>query len=222
LSKYKTIDLSAYKTITVETVRFINTELENLEKTCIQASDVLNCISNGINTAITDNILYKNTPALIEIVGAFGIGKTPKQLPAIPYAGITIAGITWGISGSLAKTKAQEASMEVKIETERMACALDGLKAVINRVGEGETLLYSLSVKLKKSLGKLQSLAGENPELTEEAAKELDNSVRLVKSIKQVIETDVCNADGFLTKKSGIIFRKIEKEILSPRCGDFD
>jgi hypothetical protein len=173
----------------------------------------LNCISVGVNTALNDIIPYKNTPVLIEIVGAFGAGKTVNQLPPIPYAGLTMAGITWGISGNLAKTRAQEASVEAKIETERMACVLDGLKAVEKRIAEGETLLYALSGKLKKSLTSLQSLAGDKKELSEEAVKELDVSVNLVKSIKQVIETDICNADGFLTRKSGVIFRKIEKEI---------
>jgi len=94
-----------------------------------------------------------------------------------------------------------------------MACVLDGLKAIENRVAEGETLLYALSDKLKQSLTALQSLDGNGAELSQEAAKELDASVQLIKSIKQVIETDICDASGFLTKKSGVIFRKIEKEI---------
>jgi hypothetical protein len=183
LSKYRTIDLTAYKAVTVESVRFIGVELENLEKTCIQASDVLSCISAGINTALNDRIPYKNTPILIETAGAFGVGKTVSQLPSIPYAGITMAGICWGINGSLAEAKAWEESMEAKIETERMACVLDGLKAVENRVVEGESLLYALSGKLKKSLTTLQSLTGDKKELSEEAAKELDVSVNLVKSI---------------------------------------
>jgi hypothetical protein len=194
----------------VETVRFISAELENLEKTCIHASDILNCISIGINTALNDNIPYKNTPVLI---GAFGLGKSFKGLPAIPYAGITMAGINWGISGSHAKTKAEEESIEIKIETEKISGVLAGLKAIEKRVSEGETLLFALSAKLKKSLGALQSLAGNDNELSTEALKELDISVHLIKSIKQVIETDICNTDGFLTRRSGIIFRKIEKEV---------
>jgi len=213
LSKYKTIDLSAYKTVAVASVRFINVELDNLEKVCIQASEVLNCIAVGISTALNDRIPYKNTPILIETVGAFGMEKTAKQLPAIPYAGITMAGISWGISGSLAKTKAQGEVVEAKIETERMACVLSGLKAITNRIAEGEALLYALSRKLNKSLKALQSLAGKDSELSEEAGKELDTSVQLIKSLKQVIETDICNADGLLTKKSGVIFRKIEQEV---------
>jgi len=210
LSRYKTVDLSAYKAVAVESVRFIGAELDNLKKSCIQASDVLNCISVGLSTALNDRIPYKNTPMLI---GAHGVGKTAGQLPSIPYAGITMAGICWGINGSLAKTKAQDEAVEAHIETERMACVLDGLKAIENRVAEGETLLYALSEKLKQSLAALQSLDGNGAELSQEAAKELDASVQLIKSIKQVIETDICDAGGFLTKKSGVIFRKIEKEI---------
>jgi hypothetical protein len=213
LSKYRAVDLSAYKTITVETVRFISAELENLEKTCIQASDVLNCISVGINTALNDNIPYKKTPVLIATIGAFGLGKSFKGLPALPYAGITMAGINWGISGSRAKTKAEEESVETKIEAERISGVLAGLRTVEKRIKEGEALLFTLSDKLKKSLGALQSLAGNDVELSEDALKELDASVRLIKTIKQVIETDICNTDGFLTRKSGVIFRKIEKEV---------
>ena len=213
MSKYKSIDLSAYKTITVESIRFIGAELGNLEETCIQASDVLNCISIAINTELNDRIPYKNTPAILEIIGALGGRKTFKGLPAIPYAGITMAGVNWGIAGSHAKTKAEKESVEVKIETERMSNVLSGLRAIENRVNEGKALLYALSVKLKKSLDKLQELASDSTELSDEAAKELDISVKLIKSIKQVIETDICNADGFITKKSGVIFHKIEKEI---------
>jgi hypothetical protein len=213
LSKYRKIDLSSYKSIAVENVRFINAELENLEKTCVQASDVLSCISIGISTAINDRVPYKNTPILIETVGAFGIGKNPKQLPAIPYAGITMAGISWGISGNLAKSKAQEAAVEVKLETEKISGVLTGLKAIEKRVTECEVLLFALSGKLKKSLDKLQSLAGESIELSEEAAKEIDVSVQLIKSLKQVIETDICSANDFLTKKSGVIFSKIKQEV---------
>jgi hypothetical protein len=212
LSKYKSIDLSAYKAITVENVSFINAELDNLENACIQASDILNCISVGFNTALNDRIPYKNTPVLIEIVGASGV-KSTAQLPAIPYAGITMAGISWGISGSLARTRAQEASLETKIETERMAGVLSGLRALGRRIDEGEALLYALSGKLRKSVDALKALTGGEGEISQAAAKEIDICVRFVKSLKEVIEADICNADGFLTKNSGVIFRKIQQEV---------
>ena len=213
LSKYKTIDLSTYKAVTIENVRFINAELENLEKSCIQASDVLNCISVGISTALNDRIPYKSTPVLIENIGVFGVEKTSKGLPAIPYAGITMAGICWGISGSLAKTKAEEASVETRIETERMSCVISALKAIEKRVTEGEALLFALSGRLKASLDALQSFAIKDGDFSEDAAKKIDTSIWLIKSLKQIIETDICNSDGFLTKKSGVVFRKIEQEV---------
>ncbi|MCL2044743.1 MAG: hypothetical protein FWG89_11460 [Treponema sp.] len=150
---------------------------------------------------------------MIEIIGASGVNNTAKGLSAIPYAGITMAGISWGISGSLAKAKAQVTSVDTRIETEQMVSVLDGLKTIDRRVAEGEALLYSLSIKLKKSLDALQSLPVKEGELSEAAAKEIDTSIRLIKSLKQVIETDICNADGYLTKKSGVIFRKIEQEV---------
>ena len=210
LSKYKKIDLSTYKSISIENVRFINTELENLEKTCIQASDVLNCISVGIKTALTDNIPYHNTPALIQIVGLLGFGNILKYLP---YAGITMAGVTWGISGSLAKSKAEGEAVCIKIEAQRMSGVLYGLKAIESRVDEGEALLYALSKKLKKALDKFKSLVGKSDELSEDATIELNASIQLIKSIKQVIETDICNAEGFLNRNCGIVFRKIEQEV---------
>jgi len=222
LSKFKSIDLTASKTIEIDNIRFINAELLNLEKSCIQASDVLSCISVGINAALNDCIPYKSTPVIIEIVGALGVKNTIKHLPAFPYAGITMAGINWGINGNLAKIRAQETSVEIMIETERMACVLSGLRAIERRVDEGEALLYALSAKLKMSLDKLRSIPEESKDLSEKTQNELDASIRLVKSIKEIIETDICDANGFLTKKSGVIFRKIEKEVSSPRCGDFD
>ncbi len=103
--------------------------------------------------------------------------------------------------------------MEAKIETERMAGVLSGLRAISRRIDEGEALLYALSGKLRKSVGALKTLASEEGEISQETAKELDICVSLVKSLKQVIEADICNAGGFLTKKSGVIFRKIEQEV---------
>ena len=209
LSKYKSIDLSAYKTITVDSIRFIGTELGNLEETCIQVSDILNCISIAVNTGLNDRIPYKDTPVILEIIGALGARKTFHGLPAIPYAGITMAGVNWGIAGSQAKTKAEDES----IETERMSGVLSGLKAIENRIDEGEALLYSLSAKLNKSLIKLQELTCDNTELSEKASNELEICVNFIKSIKQVIETDICSADGFITRQSGVVFHKIEQEV---------
>jgi len=123
LSRYKTVDLSAYKAIAVESVRFIGAELDNLKKSCVQASDVLNCISVGLSTALNDRIPYKNTPILI---GAHGVGKTASQLPSIPYAGITMAGICWGINGSLAKTKAQDEAVEAQLKRKEWPAFLTG------------------------------------------------------------------------------------------------
>jgi hypothetical protein len=204
LSKYKKIDLTAYKSVAVESVRFFNSELENLNSSCIKASDILNCVSVGISTALRDCIPYANTPVLINI---------PVQLPGIPYAGIAMAGITWGISGSLAKTNAQAQALGTRIEAERMLTVLEGLKSIEERISEGGALLYALSGKLWKSLEALQGHDGTGERLSDEAAREIDASVRLVKSIKQVIETDICSANGFLTKESGIIFRKMLKEV---------
>jgi hypothetical protein len=124
-----------------------------------------------------------------------------------------MAGITWGISGSIARSRAREEAVETIIETERMACTMSGLKAIANRIAEGEALLYALSKKLRKSLAALRAYAVTDGGLSEEAARELDTSVRLIVSLKNVIETDICNAEGLLTKKSGVVFRKIEREV---------
>jgi len=208
--KYKEIDFSAYRTIKVESIRFINAELDDLEKSCIKASDVLNCISVAFKTALSDNIPYHSTPALFQIVGAFGFGNILKN---IPYAGITMAGVTWGISGSLAKSKAEGEALGIKIEAQRMADVIFGLKAIEKRILEGKTLLLVLSKKLKTSLDMFKTLAVDESELSEDALNELNNSIQLIKSIKKVIETDICNAEGFLNRNCGIVFRKIEQEV---------
>jgi len=205
--------LTAYKAVSVESIRFINTEMKNLETARIRASDILGCVSAGVSAALSDSIPYKNTPALIRIAGALGAGKNARGMPAIPYAGITMAGVNWGISGSLARGRALEASAEAGIETEKMARVLAGLKAIRKRAAEGEALLHTLSGKLRKSLDTLQSADRGGGALPETAAKEIDVSIRLVRSLKQIIETDICNAGGFLSRKSGVIFRKIKQEV---------
>jgi len=188
LAKYSTIDLTEYKSFDISNIR-------------ISAYD---------NTAFINSMLRKKTSILNEAICDIGLLKITKGLNSNPYAGILMTGITLGMNGHFVKTKAEEVSTGTKVKIERMVYVLSELKAIQKRITEGESLLYALSRKLKASLWTLQTLACKEDELSEEASKEIDISISLIKSIKRLIETEIFDTNGFLSEKSAAIFRKIE------------
>jgi hypothetical protein len=216
LSHFKIIDLSSFKDIQVERVSFIKQELDLLEKSSIKASDVLSCLSVGINTAVHDRIPYKDTPPLFRSLGAFINPKTSFILPNIPYAAITMAGLSWGISGDAAKTCAKMTAADIAHETEKMRPVLTECKALINRITEGRTLITTVTGKLRTVLKPLQEtppVSGET--LSDSLAENIETAISLTKALKQVIEVDIVNGNGLLTKESGVVFQKIAKEHLN-------
>jgi hypothetical protein len=214
LSRFRNIDLSSFRDIQIEHISFFTRELNDLEKSCIKASDVLSCLSAGVNTAVHDRFPYKRMPPLIQTAGLFGGAKPSiSGLPDISYAALAMAGLTWGISGGKAKTLARASAAQLSCETEKMESVLAGCTALLERIGEGEHLIASLTEKLRIVLTFLQSSSAPvTNEASPETAAYIETAVSLTRALKQVIETDVCGGDGLLTAESGIVFSKIKKE----------
>jgi hypothetical protein len=212
LLQFKTIDLSPFRNIQVEHITFLKNNLDTMEMSCIRASDMLSCLSVGINTAVNDRIPYKETPPLLQTIGAFGIKTQPTvSLPYIPYAAITMAGISWGLSGNIAKVQAETNAVAVSRETKKMKSVLPGFNALLERISEGENLIIALTGKLRKVLAGLQPLS-ENRKATTVIAGQIETTITLTKALKQVIETDICTGNGLLTSESGVLFHKIQEE----------
>jgi hypothetical protein len=217
LSRFKIINLSSFKDIQVEYIKFFNHELDFLEKSFIKASDVLSCLSAGINAAVNDTFPYKDTPPLYQCVGAFGIKTIPSfTLPNIPYSAITIAGLSWGISGDAARTRAEFTAAEIARETEKMKSILAGFNALSTRITEGETLTTTITGELGIVLESLQNarLSPDEP-VSDSLAANIETAITLTRTLKQVIEVDIVTGNGMLTMESGILFQKIAKEHLN-------
>jgi hypothetical protein len=214
LSQFKNIDLSSFKDIQVEHISFLTHELDTLNASFITASDVLSCLSIGVNAAVYDRFPYKDTPSLVAATGDLDFTKVPVSgLPRIPYAALAMAGLSWGISGNTAKTQARAEAAKLSCETERLESVIAGYKALLERVDEGEHLIASLTEKLRAVLGSLQSVPLPVTDNTSSAtAIYLETTISLTRALKQVIEADVCTGNGFLTRESGIVFNKIRKE----------
>jgi hypothetical protein len=52
----------------------------------------------------------------------------------------------------------------------------------------------------------------KQPNEAAETMKLVDNSVSLIRALKQVIEVDICCGNGLLTPESGIMFYAVRKE----------
>jgi hypothetical protein len=210
LSKFISIDLSSFKDIQVERIRFFSSELAGLKESVVKASDVLSCLSVGVNTAVHDRIPYKDTPPIFQRIGAFGLKNVPlpkNGLPPIPYAAITMAGLSWGLSGSAAKLQAETNAVYASSEIEKMKQIEPGFDAILERIAEGENLINALTGKLRLTLAELKLLP-ESPE----TPGRIENAVSLTRALKQVIEVDICAGNGLLTAESGVLFYAVRKE----------
>jgi hypothetical protein len=214
LSRFRNIDLSPFRDTQVEHISFFSHELDGLNESCVKASDVLSCLAIGVNTAANDRFPYKDAPPMTQTIGAFGLAKRPIEgLPNISYAAIAMTGLTWGISGSVAKTQARATAAQLSCETEKLESVLAGYKALLDRIEEGEHMIASLTEKLRIVLASL-SLAPmpATDEAPPEMTAHIEAAISLVRALKQAIETDVCGGNGLLTVESGVAFKKSKKE----------
>jgi hypothetical protein len=206
LSSFKSIDLSAFRDMQIEHISFLADDPDALKRPAVKASDVLSCVSIGLTTAVNDRIPYKNTPPILKGPGVCAI-KLPSELPALPYAALTMAGLSWGISGSAAKIQAENNALHAARAVKRMERTLAGFDALLERIGEGEELIETLAGKLREVL----SVLPDTPENSETLAS-VETAITLTRTLKQIIETDICTGNGLLNGESGVLFQKIRKE----------
>jgi hypothetical protein len=205
LSNFISVDLSTFKDLQIEQIKFFSAEVAELRESVIKASDVLSCLSAGVNTAVHDRFPYKDTPPIFQAIGAFGLKQLPfNGLPPIPYAAITMAGLSWGLSGNAAKQQAGIKAAYVSGEIDKMKALETGFNAVLKRIAEGENLIAALTEKLRFALAELK-IPPQSPE-------KIENAVNLTRALKQIIEVDLCTGNGLLTHKSGVLFRTVRKE----------
>jgi DNA-binding Lrp family transcriptional regulator len=208
LSNYVTVDFTSFTDVQVQRIRFFRDELRGLKESVLKADDVLSCLSAGVNAAVHDRFPYKDTPPLFQTIGSFGLKALSKNgLPPIPYAAITVAGLSWGLSGNAAKLQAETNAGYVSDEIEKMRTVETGFDALLERIAEGECLIHALTGKLRLLLEELKL----SPE-PDEAAARVEHAVSLTRALKQVIEIDLCTGNGLLTPESGVLFRAVRKE----------
>jgi hypothetical protein len=205
LSNFINVDLSSFKDLQIEQIKFFSAEVAGLRESVIKASDVLSCLSAGVNTAVHDRFPYKDTPPIFQAIGAFGLKQLPfNGLPPIPYAAITMAGLSWGLSGNAAKQQAGVKAGYVSGEIDRIKPVETGFDALLERIAEGENLIAALTEKLRVALAELK-IPPQSPD-------KIENAVTITRALKQVMEVDICAENGLLTHKSGILFRTVRKE----------
>jgi hypothetical protein len=208
LLPFKSIDLSSFTDTQVEHISFFTHELDTLKESVIKASNVLSCLSIGVTTAVNDRIPYKDTPPILKDIGLSGMKVNPaSDLPAVSHAAIMMAGLSWGISGSTAKTQAENNAVHITHTTKKMEQTLAGFDALLDRITEGENLIKALTEKLRQALSLLPDTSDGH-----EPAASIETAISLVRALKKIIETDICTDNGLLTAESGVLFRKVQKE----------
>jgi hypothetical protein len=208
ISRFLKIDLTSFKDLKIDNIRFLKDGPESLKERCVRASDVLSALAAGISAAVFDRFPYKETPPLIPGTG--------KGLPAIPYSAIALSGISWGISGGAAKSRSMQSAAEADIEIEKLTALASGFEAVMAQIDEGERIIASLSEKLKRAVSELDKIEIKNESaLSQTELVKIDTALSLTKALKEVIETPVTSIDGTLSEYSGLVFEKVKQEYVN-------
>lgn len=112
--------------------------------------------------------------------------------------GVLIAGITIGINGSKAKTKASKLRSKVSISVERMKAAADLLKQIRQRADELRAVLTETNSRTLASLERLKAVEFD-PDLHAELLLE---SVQLIRATSELLDTQLLDETGQLTDES--------------------
>jgi len=130
-----------------------------------------------------------------------------------PYTTVMSAGLNWGISGSRELTNAEASAADLNRETEKMKTVLANIKCFINRLNEGKQLITVLSSKLEPLLVQLeQETVNKKGLIPLETINKIEVAISLTRTLKRIIDVDVCVENGKLTKEAGVLFHTLTEE----------
>lgn len=198
LIEYKNVHLSKLKNGTAGKVQYLNKDIRDFFDVYNKDTDRISMLSKNLNSGINKI----NASLDLQRLGAFGMSGSMLN----NSISLLTQSISFAVGGSRAKDKAQKVASAVRIERERMEETITLCRNLRKRIAEGSSVLNRLSNDMTHVM---EDLAQDQESSAHESS--IEKLLLLSKTMKRVIDIDICTTEGVLLEKAGLLYTEVNK-----------
>ncbi|HQL05807.1 MAG TPA: hypothetical protein PLU33_11755 [Treponemataceae bacterium] len=198
LIEFKNVHLSKLKNGTAGKVQYLNKDMRDFFDVYNKDTDRISMLSKKLNSSV--NKIYASLD--LQRLGAFGMSGSMLN----NSISLLTQSISFAVGGSRAKDKAQKVSSAVRIERERMEETITLCRNLRKRIAEGSSVLNRLSNDMTHVM---EDLAQDQESSAQESS--IEKLLLLSKTMKKVIDIDICTTEGVLLEKAGLLYTAVNK-----------
>lgn len=198
LIEFKNVHLSKLKNGTAGKVQYLNKDMRDFFDVYNKDTDRISMLSKNLNSGINKI----NASLDLQRLGAFGMSGSMLN----NSISLLTQSISFAVGGSRAKDKAQKVASTVRIERERMEETITLCRNLRKRIAEGSSVLNRLSNDMTHVM---EDLAQDQESSAQESS--IEKLLLLSKTMKRVIDIDICTTEGVLLEKAGLLYTEVNK-----------
>jgi hypothetical protein len=198
LIEYKNVHLSKLKNGTAGKVQYLNKDMRDFFDVYNKDTDRISMLSKKLNSGVNKI----NASLDLQRLGAFGMSGSMLN----NSISLLTQSISFAVGGSRAKDKAQKVASAVRIERERMEETITLCRNLRKRIAEGSSVLNRLSNDMTHVM---KGLAQDQESSAHESS--IEKLLLLSKTMKRVIDIDICTTEGVLLEKAGLLYTAVNK-----------
>jgi len=198
LIEYKNVHLSKLKNGTAGKVQYLNKDMRDFFDVYNKDTDRISMLSKKLNSGVNKI----NASLDLQRLGAFGMSGSMLN----NSISLLTQSISFAVGGSRAKDKAQKVASAVRIERERMEETITLCRNLRKRIAEGSSVLNRLSNDMTHIM---EDLAQDQESSAQESS--IEKLLLLSKTMKRVIDIDICTTEGVLLEKAGLLYTAVNK-----------
>lgn len=198
LIEFKNVHLSKLKNGTAGKVQYLNKDMRDFFDVYNKDTDRISMLSKNLNSGINKI----NASLDLQRLGAFGMSGSMLN----NSISLLTQSISFAVGGSRAKDKAQKVASAVRIERERMEETITLCRNLRKRIAEGSSVLNRLSNDMTHVM---EDLAQDQESSAHESS--IEKLLLLSKTMKRVIDIDICTTEGVLLEKAGLLYTEVNK-----------
>ncbi len=198
LIEFKNVHLSKLKNGTAGKVQYLNKDMRDFFDVYYKDTDRISMLSKNLNSGINKI----NASLDLQRLGAFGMSGSMLN----NSISLLTQSISFAVGGSRAKDKAQKVASAVRIERERMEETITLCRNLRKRIAEGSSVLNRLSNDMTHVM---EDLAQDQESSAHESS--IEKLLLLSKTMKRVIDIDICTTEGVLLEKAGLLYTEVNK-----------
>ena len=198
LIEFKNVHLSKLKNGTAGKVQYLNKDMRDFFDVYYKDTDRISMLSKNLNRGINKI----NASLDLQRLGAFGMSGSMLN----NSISLLTQSISFAVGGSRAKDKAQKVASAVRIERERMEETITLCRNLRKRIAEGSSVLNRLSNDMTHVM---EDLSQDQESSAQESS--IEKLLLLSKTMKRVIDIDICTTEGVLLEKAGLLYTEVNK-----------